>query len=117
MLVDLGGSGGAPVALVLAQDPAPPPGKGAEFGKASPIGLVVIVLLVVATVLLVRSMNKHLRKVPASLRRARRTPSPASGPHVAADAPGPTQPAATPTGGDEPGDAAVRADGGPARGL
>jgi hypothetical protein len=57
---------GHTVALVLAQDPAPPPGKGDEFGKASPVGLVVILLLLIATVFLVRSMTKHLRRVPAS---------------------------------------------------
>ena len=46
MLVDLGAVPvGQPVALVLAQNPEPPPGKGEEFGKASPVGLVVIVLL------------------------------------------------------------------------
>ena len=31
--------------VVLAQDPQPPPGQGPEFGKASPIALVVIILL------------------------------------------------------------------------
>nr|WP_245551736.1 hypothetical protein [Gordonia hirsuta] len=41
-----------------------PPAKGPEFGKASPIGLLVIVLLLVATFLLIRSMNKQLRKLP-----------------------------------------------------
>ncbi|GAA4908874.1 hypothetical protein EV188_104130 [Actinomycetospora succinea] len=52
--------------------PAPPPGgapgseRGEEFGKTSPIALVVILLLGVATALLIRSMTKHLRKVPAS---------------------------------------------------
>ena len=67
VLVDLGAVPvGQPVALVLAQNREPPPGKGDEFGKASPVGLVVIVLLLLATVLLVRSMTKHLRKVPAS---------------------------------------------------
>ena len=67
VLVDLGAvPTGEPVALVLAQDPAPPPGKGDEFGKASPVGLVVIVLLFLATIVLIRSMNKHLRRVPAS---------------------------------------------------
>ena len=67
MLVDLGTMPVAqPVALVLAQDPVPPPGKGDEFGKASPVGLVVIILLFLATVVLIRSMNKHLRKVPSS---------------------------------------------------
>ena len=67
VLVDLGAVPvGQPVALVLVQNREPPPGKGDEFGKASPVGLVVIVLLLLATVLLVRSMTKHLRKVPAS---------------------------------------------------
>jgi hypothetical protein len=57
----------------LAQVPAPPgappvPGteRGEEFGKTSPIALVVILLLGVATALLIRSMNKRLRNVPAS---------------------------------------------------
>ena len=65
MLVDLG----VPVqtvALVTAQERPPPPGKGPEFGKASPIGLVVILVLLIATALLVRSMSKHLRRLPAS---------------------------------------------------
>lgn len=55
--------------LLLAQDPTPAPGEGgtgAEFGKAAPIGLVVVLLLLVATVLLVRSMNRHLRAMPTS---------------------------------------------------
>lgn len=43
---------------------AEPPPKGPEFGKASPIGLLVIVLLLVSTFLLIRSMNKQLRKLP-----------------------------------------------------
>ena len=67
MLVDLGALPvGQPVALVFAQNREVPPGKGEEFGKASPIGLVVLVVLFLATILLVRSMNKHLRRVPAS---------------------------------------------------
>lgn len=49
----------------VAQDPPAPP-QGPEFGGSSPIGLVVILLLAVAMVFLIRSMNKHLRKVPAS---------------------------------------------------
>jgi hypothetical protein len=46
----------------------PPPGseRGEEFGKTSPIALVVILILGLATALLIRSMTKHLRKVPAS---------------------------------------------------
>lgn len=94
MLVDLGaGPVGQTVSLVLAQNPEPPPGKGEEFGKASPIGLVVVVLLFLATILLVRSMNKQLRKVPASFDDPADTPS---------DAPSDTA-AAAPRSGDEPG--------------
>ena len=67
MLVDLGaGPVGHAVPLVVAQDQTPPPDKGAEFGKASPVGLVVILLLLIATVFLIRSMTKHLRRVPSS---------------------------------------------------
>jgi hypothetical protein len=72
VLVDLGAvPAGQTSTTLLAQDPAPPPGKGEEFGKASPVGLVVLVVLFLATILLVRSMNKHLRKVPASFDEAR----------------------------------------------
>ena len=66
VLVDLGGTpAGQTVALVVAQDP-PPPDQGPEFGKASPVALVVIILLGIATLFLIRSMTKHLRRVPAS---------------------------------------------------
>ncbi|WP_235870951.1 hypothetical protein [Rhodococcus spongiicola] len=37
---------------------------GPEFGKASPLGLVLIVALLIGTILLVRSMNKQLKKLP-----------------------------------------------------
>ena len=50
----------------VAQDPAPPPGKGPEFGEASPLGLLVVILLGIAVVFLIRSMTKHLKRVPAS---------------------------------------------------
>jgi hypothetical protein len=36
----------------------------AEQREAGPIGLVVILCLAVALIFLIRSMNKHLRKVP-----------------------------------------------------
>ncbi len=42
--------------------------------EASPIALVVILLLVVALVVLVRSMNRHLRKVPGSFAGAKTPP-------------------------------------------
>ena len=41
----------------------------AENREASPIALVVILLLVVALVVLIRSMNRHLRKVPSTFSR------------------------------------------------
>lgn len=51
---------------VPAQEPAPPPGKGPEFGNASPVGLVVVLLLLIATVVLIRSMSRRIRRLPAS---------------------------------------------------
>lgn len=52
----------------LAQQPPPdaPGGQGQDFGKSSPVGLVLIILFFIAVALLVRSMNKHLRRVPES---------------------------------------------------
>lgn len=41
-------------------------GRGEEFGKSTPVALLVIVLLAISVVLLIRSMTKHLKKVPAS---------------------------------------------------
>ena len=41
-----------------------PHNHGPDFGKASPVGLLVVVLLLAATILLIRSMNRQLRKVP-----------------------------------------------------
>jgi hypothetical protein len=74
MLVDLGGMPGTAAATVLAQDPETPPGQGAEFGKAAPVALVVILLLAAATVLLIRSMSKRIRRLPASFDRPDETP-------------------------------------------
>jgi hypothetical protein len=96
VLVDLGaGPVGQGVAMVLAQNPEPPADKGEEFGKASPIGLVVILVLLIATVFLVRSMTKHIRRVPASF-------DPPAADTPPADAPSPG------AGASSPG---VRADG------
>ncbi len=53
----------------LAPPPRPGPdpgGQGEDFGKAAPLGLVVLLLFFLAVALLVRSMNKHLRRVPES---------------------------------------------------
>ncbi|OZE97936.1 hypothetical protein [Rhodococcoides fascians] len=39
---------------------------GPEFGKSSPVGLVIIVALLVGTALLIWSMNKQIKKLPES---------------------------------------------------
>jgi hypothetical protein len=52
-------------AIGLLADDAPRD-TGPDFGKASPFGLVVVVLLLIGTFLLVWSMNRHLRKLPQS---------------------------------------------------
>jgi len=52
------------IVTLLAQDP--PRQTGPDFGKASPFGLLVLVLLLLGTFALVWSMNRHLRKLPKS---------------------------------------------------
>ncbi len=49
------------VLIVLLADG--PTKTGPDFGKASPIGLLVVVLLLIAVFGLVWSMNRHLKKV------------------------------------------------------
>ena len=51
---------------------------GPDFGKASPLGLLIVVLLIVATVFLVRSMNRQLKKVPESFDRQHPEPDQAA---------------------------------------
>ncbi len=55
-----------------------PHNHGPDFGKASPVGLLVIVVLVIATVFLVRSMNRQLKKVPKSFDREHAEPDQAT---------------------------------------
>ncbi|RFD24346.1 hypothetical protein MUBE_13895 [Mycobacterium uberis] len=43
-----------------------PQHHGPDFGKASPMGLLVVLLLLVATLLLLQSMNRQLKRVPTS---------------------------------------------------
>lgn len=43
-----------------------PVNNGPDFGKASPVGLLIVVLLLIAVLLLGWSMNRQLKKVPAS---------------------------------------------------
>ena len=53
------------LAIGLLADEAPG-NTGPDFGKASPFGLVIVVLLLIGTFALVWSMNRHLRKLPKS---------------------------------------------------
>ena len=41
----------------------PPKNTGSDFGKASPVGLLVVVLLLIGTFALVWSMNRHLKRL------------------------------------------------------
>lgn len=50
------------VGLLLAEET----NRGPDYGKASPVGLLVVLLLLIGVFLLVRSMNRHLKRVPAS---------------------------------------------------
>jgi hypothetical protein len=43
-----------------------PGGQGQEFGSSGPVALILIIVLFIAVALLIRSMSKHLKKVPAS---------------------------------------------------
>ena len=43
-----------------------PRDSGPDFGKASPVGLVVVVILMICTFALVWSMNRHLKRLPES---------------------------------------------------
>jgi len=59
-------------AVVALPDTTPPSdidpvtGKGPEWGKAAPIGLLVILLMGIATFFLLRSMTRMIKAVPAS---------------------------------------------------
>ena len=52
--------------LGLLADDQQPRDSGPDFGKASPFGLAVVVLLLVGTFGWVWSMNRHLKKLPKS---------------------------------------------------
>ncbi|HVL86361.1 MAG TPA: hypothetical protein VM367_19000 [Pseudonocardia sp.] len=65
MLLVEGIAEGSALVAVPVQNP-PPPVQGEEFGKSSPVGLVVVLLLAVATVVLIRGMTKRIKRLPAS---------------------------------------------------
>lgn len=43
-----------------------PKNTGPDFGKASPLGLLIVVILLICVFALVWSMNRHLKKLPES---------------------------------------------------
>jgi hypothetical protein len=51
-----------PLIVLLADGPK---NTGPDFGKASPVGLFIVVLLLIAVFALVWSMNRHLKKARA----------------------------------------------------
>ena len=61
-IVVVGTTGVAPPST----QPAAGSGQGPEWGEAAPIGLLIILLMGGALFLLIKSMNRNLRKVPAS---------------------------------------------------
>lgn len=53
--------------MFLAQpEGADPGGRGEGFGKSTPLGLLLMIVLLIAVALLVRSMTKHLKRVPGT---------------------------------------------------
>jgi hypothetical protein len=59
----------APLLVLLAAAPAttgPSPDDTGDVGTAGPTGLALTVVLLIAVALLVRSMSKHLKRIPPS---------------------------------------------------
>lgn len=83
------------------------PKTGPDVGKASPVGLFIVVLLLIVVFILVWSMNRHLKKIPANFDTPESVPGDAATPDAAApDAPTPDaatpEPAAREEDGPEP---------------
>lgn len=54
------------VSILAAPGPEDPGGRGEDFGKASPLGFLLLLLFFIAVAFLIRSMNKHLKRLPES---------------------------------------------------
>lgn len=52
------------MSAVLAQEE--PRQTGPDFGKASPLGFIIVIFLLIGVFVLVWSMNRHLKRVPES---------------------------------------------------
>lgn len=59
--------------------------SGQEFGSSGPVALILIICLFIAVAFLIRSMTKHLKRVPESFDPPADTP--------AEETPGPAEPA------------------------
>lgn len=66
-------------------DSDPASGKGPEWGKAAPIGLLIWLLMGLALFFLIKSMNRNLRKVPASFDKTEPAPGSAAADVTAGD--------------------------------
>jgi hypothetical protein len=69
LLLAVPAAGASPGGIALVGQPAPPEdpgGQGPDSAKAAPTALVILLLFFIAVALLVRSMNKHLRRIPES---------------------------------------------------
>jgi len=74
---------GSTVALVAVQpsntnDGNDKGGQGEDFGKSSPVGLVLLIVFFIAIFFLVKSMNKHIKGLPASFDEPAETSAPAA---------------------------------------
>jgi hypothetical protein len=93
---------GSTVALVAVQpsntnDGNDKGGQGEDFGKSSPVGLVLLIVFFIAIFFLVKSMNKHIKGLPASFDEPAETSAAAAEPAEPAgstDAPSPSSKAA-----------------------
>nr|WP_159234482.1 hypothetical protein [Mycolicibacterium vanbaalenii] len=92
------------MAAVLAQEE--PRQTGPDFGKASPLGFIIVILLLIGVFVLVWSMNRHLQRVPKSFDEPAEGADPA-GEHPADGAGG----AAPERGTDDPADGTKREPG------
>jgi hypothetical protein len=70
-----------PLIVLLAEGPK---NTGPDFGKASPVGLLVVILLLIAVFFLVWSMNRHLKKAREHFAEAA-APAPVADAQAAAD--------------------------------
>ncbi|WP_245822310.1 hypothetical protein [Lentzea waywayandensis] len=53
-------------------------GQGEDFGKSSPVGLVLLIVFFIAIFFLVKSMNKHIKGLPASFDEPGEAPAPSA---------------------------------------